>query len=779
MEAIGTGAAANLASEAAKGIFQEAKRHVKYVIDCNKNVEEFEEKKEFLLKKRKSVQQEIDVEEMNLWKIKADVNHWCDEVDKAIVGKLKKEEDVEEKAKAKCFFGVCPANIKTRYQLSRKAVDNVKAINDLLQQCRQFNSVAVSSVPKARIIVPNYFEDFSSRKEISEDIMEALKNPSISMIGVYGAAGMGKTTLVKEVARKFQEEKVFDPVIIATVGKDPNIEGIQNQIAELLGLTLQEQSKENRARRLCGRLKNEKKVLIVLDNIWGGWDLKEIGIPFGDQKKQGSDTEKFEDQNNICKIVLTSRDRNVLTSTTSDVKTFAVDVLEDKEALKLFNKIAENVFEKPEVETVALEVAKKCGRLPLAIVTVASALRNRSLEAWKAALQKLETPAPRNFTGETKEVYSAIKLSYDNLDGEELRKTFMLCCLLGNKANIQDLWRCAMGLQLFDRLRTVEQIRTEVLNKVSMLKDSCLLLDGYSNDYFIVHDLVRDVTLAIAYGDNHAFALKHEDEFEERRMKKFEWVSSSSDSIKKLPLKLECPRLTLLFLGTTSSGDSYVEMPTKFFGKMTKLKVLNLTRMDFFSSTSSISLPTSLRTLCLKCCKVGDLVNLGKLVNLEILSLSGSTVEILPKEIGQLTKLRILDLSYCTKLSIIPPGVLSSLSKLEELYMSFVSSVLWNRQDNARLDELKELSGLTTLHIHIHIPDAKMVPKDLFSVNLKRYNILIGGEWPWADDVEYSKTIRLKVKTSIDHLDDGLKCLLKKTEALYVKNLEGVGIVLK
>lgn len=140
----------------------------------------------------------------------------------------------------------------------------------------------------------------------------------------------------------------------------------------------------------------------------------------------------------------------------------------------------------------------------------------------------------------------------------------------------------------------------------------------------------------------------------------------------------------------------------------------------------------------------------------------------LPKEIGQLTKLKILDLSDCTQLRIISP----SLSRLEELYLNQVT-VPWNEQSNACLDELKGLSCLTTLAICIL--DAKIVPKDWFFEKLQRYKILIGGEWDWLDKDEYSKTLKLRVNMSMDHL---FKLLLKKAEALYLENLEGVKIVL-
>ncbi|MFQ6657187.1 hypothetical protein Gotur_026972 [Gossypium turneri] len=86
--------------------------------------------------------------------------------------------------------------------------------------------------------------------------------------------GIGKTTLVKEIARKVKEE-VFDSVVIATVTQTIDIEKIQNRIAELLDLKFEEQSTDVKALRLRERLKKEKRVLVVLDDIWGKVDIEE------------------------------------------------------------------------------------------------------------------------------------------------------------------------------------------------------------------------------------------------------------------------------------------------------------------------------------------------------------------------------------------------------------------------------------------------------------------------------------------------------------------------
>ncbi|KAK5795452.1 hypothetical protein PVK06_036720 [Gossypium arboreum] len=205
--------------------------------------------------------------------------------------------------------------------------------------------------------------------------------------------------------------------------------------------------------------------------------------------------------------------------------------------------------------------------------------------------------------------------------------------------------------------------------------------------------------------------------------------------------------------------------------------------MQFPSLPESIIHLADLRMLCLKGCAVDNITILGELKSLEVLNLSHLGIKELPKEMAQLTQLRLLDLSWCRELKIIPPNVLSGLSKLEELYMgeSFVEwekgGVAAKEKKNASLDELNNLPCLTTLYVHIL--DAQMIPKHRFVETLDKYVICIGdyNSFVWYQNHECLRTLRLKLCTNI-HLDNGLKMLLIKTEALYLEGLEGVKNVL-
>uniref|UniRef100_A0A7N2R0K2 Disease resistance protein At4g27190-like leucine-rich repeats domain-containing protein n=1 Tax=Quercus lobata TaxID=97700 RepID=A0A7N2R0K2_QUELO len=186
----------------------------------------------------------------------------------------------------------------------------------------------------------------------------------------------------------------------------------------------------------------------------------------------------------------------------------------------------------------------------------------------------------------------------------------------------------------------------------------------------------------------------------------------------------------------------------------------------------------SLETLRLDQCVLEDIAMIGELRNLENLSLLHSKVEQLPRETGLLTRLRILNLSNCTKLKVIPPNVLSCLIQLEELYFGNSFSQ-WEveglNNERASLAELKHLSRLTTLEVHI--PDANMLPKDLLFEKLQRYKIFVGDVWDWSDKHENSRALKLKLNTSF-HLERGIKMLLNGIENLCLDELKGVKSVI-
>ncbi|GMI79299.1 hypothetical protein HRI_001599200 [Hibiscus trionum] len=599
-------------------------------------------------------------------------------------------------------------------------------------------------------------------------------------------AGVGKTSLVKEASRQAHEAKIFNSVVMVIVSQTPDIQKIQDQIAESLGLKLEENTLVVRARRLCERLKKEKRVLIVLDDLWKKLDLEEVGISNiwkrPDQEEVGIPLGS-EHKGCNCKILLTSRNQNVLSNEMEATQTFSIGDLDEEDAWGFFKKMAGDCIESADLRPTAIEVANRCARLPLALATVAKALRNKSLFVWKDALRQLKKPYSGNSSEISAVVYSAIELSINYLPSDDLKQTFLLCSLLRRDTSFESLLRYAIGLDLINGVDTLEEARDSLLTMMSILKESCLLRDSPTNEeFFDVHDLTYIVAKSIASKDNQVFALQKEDVLtdwpNEESMKKCNKICLQNPSINRLPDQLNCPQLFLFLL---LSKDRSLPLPADLFKEATNLKVLALTGMHFSSLPSSIGLLTSLSTLYLDQCKLGDDITIiGGLKSLETLSLLKSDIRILPKEIGQLVKLKLLDVSWCAKLTTISDGVLSSLTRLEELYVGG-TSIQWGQSSTASLAELNTLSRLSTLEVQI--PDALAAPQDFFQElqNLERYKIFIGKEWEWKrfDNYQYSRTLKLRLSTSVDDLDRGIKKLLKKTEDLHLDELKGLKIALQ
>ncbi|KAL5823733.1 hypothetical protein ACOSQ4_021633 [Xanthoceras sorbifolium] len=218
--------------------------------------------------------------------------------------------------------------------------------------------------------------------------------------------------------------------------------------------------------------------------------------------------------------------------------------------------------------------------------------------------------------------------------------------------------------------------------------------------------------------------------------------------------------------------------------------------MELSPPPTSLCCLVNLRTLCLNCSWLRDMGFIVDMKDLEILVLSCGTIEQLPVEIGQLIQLRVLDLSECYGLEVIPPNIISRLTKLEELYMNYhfdkwhVEGVD-NKSDNASLDELKHLSQLTTLQICIL--DSKRVPKGLFSDKLQRYKIYIGvdrwsyyfrchtprvGQWSYYFRCDTPRQLKLEYDDASTCVEDGVDKQLKGIEDLTLAGKQGVKNVL-
>ncbi|CAK7354154.1 unnamed protein product [Dovyalis caffra] len=754
-------------------------RRFGYLIHYNSSVETLKDQVQILEEVRKDVQGSIDAAKGKGEIIKNEVQNWISRVDGVILeAKIILEDDAVPN---KRWFNKWYPDLASRYRLTRES-DKKTAEIEKLKGDGKFSNVSKPAASPELVSKSRDFVLFESTRVAIMALMEALVSDEINFIGIHGMGGVGKTTLVKEIARRAKEDNLFDVVVMAVVSQTVEVKNIQQQIADMLGLKLEEKSEQGRAGRLHGILKNVNKILVILDDIWDTLDLAAIGIPFGD------DDDHIDPKKNVNrkvrKIVVTTRRRQVCNSMATRIETSKIihlNALSENESWGLLKMNAGELIDSPELNSVAKEVCRECGGLPIALVTVGRAMRGQDLEEWKEAALELQKSMPFNIEGMDEVVYKCLKLSYDHLKNKEAKSMFLLCCLFPEDYNIciEVLVRYGIGLEMFKDVLTIQEARRRAHSITKNLIDSCLLLAGSETGCIKMHDVVRDVAKTIA-SDIY---------FVKAGVKLLEWpnvdtlkhytgISVMHNQITGCPAAWDCPNLHVLLM----QGNCIEQpVPEGVFKGMTALKVFD--QSDIFSKGDpylsrkldpEFSYLTNLRTLIIKNCRLAAPAAIGKLKMLEVLSLAHcKLLDDLPQEIGELTNIRLVDLEDCQHSrkkfdATFPPNVISRWFRLEELYSS--SYLRYTREHVA---ELKSLSHLTTLVMEI--PNFGCIPEGFSFPELEVFKIAIRGSihHKQPNYLEVCGLVNVRKLLAIPSLGC-VQPLLKRTQYLKLSSFKGL-----
>ncbi|KAJ0088135.1 hypothetical protein Patl1_33132 [Pistacia atlantica] len=715
----------------------------RYLFRFNKIVEDLLEAERNLKSKQGDVEKEIVAAERNDERIKATVQDWLSDSRK-IMGEVETLKGKIEVNKT-CLNGWCP-NWVSRHQLGRKATKTSIRLKEITDK-GQFDGVGhralLSGEPSApkdpaplsgEPSAPKDFEFCRSTKVAFDEIMKALKNDGIHMVILYGMGGVGKTTLAREVRKTVEEKGIFKEVVMATVSQTPNFRNIQGQLADFLGLTFTEETEEGRAQRLSSRLSKSNNSLIILDDVWEEFNFEEkIGVPLS----KG------------CKMLLTSRYRNVCTYREYQLL-IPLNVLEEDEGVTLLKRQAGIDDDSVSLNTLATEIAKECGGLPLALVTTGRYLRGKKgIEIWEEVCEKLKKSKLEDLclvNSTERGVYASLKLSYDYLRGEKIRLCFLMCSLFPEDFEIplEDLVRIGVGLDLYEGVSSIEEARRDLRLIVEELKALGLLLDAYEKEFVRMHDIVRDVCLWITSKGENIFMSKIRMDLtqltREKGWKQYTAISLLENKLEELSVRLVCPKLKILLLGGEKQWlynydkSKLLKVSDECFEEMKALEVVSLRYADL--SLKSLQFLTNLKTLELFDCDLRDISFLAKLNKLEILSFRGSCFDELPIELSGLKELRMLDLRGRSELRRIPSNLIRSFSQLEELYME--EDIFEEREveeksietGNARLSEVNYLPCLAVLYLKIN---SKCLPKDFAFSKFSRYKIYVNRTYSYSE----------------------------------------------
>ncbi|KAK4411145.1 Disease resistance protein [Sesamum angolense] len=351
-----------------------------------------------------------------------------------------------------------------------------------------------TSVVRSEYIPAPTIDDQATASRNMAKVMDLLSSKDVKRIGIWGMAGVGKTTLIKNINNKLTRPSPvsdsFNIVIWITVSNKTQetefeLKKVQQLIADRLKLTLTEESMETRAIRLHARLMMVKTFLLILDDIWDPIDLDLVGIPAPDVHKGG-------------KLILTTRFSNVCLQMTE--VTLKIEVLNDEEAWRLFCRSAGEVATSEEVEPLARAITKECAGLPLAIDVVGATLRGKiMIELWNDALNALRRSEPLIRGRIEDRVYNPIKWSYDLLPNECIKSCFLFCCLFPEdyQIDVRTLVRYWLAEGLLEEHHDIEEVMDRGVAIIETLIE-CSLLEQDNWPTVKIHDVIRDVSVWIS-----------------------------------------------------------------------------------------------------------------------------------------------------------------------------------------------------------------------------------------------------------------------------------------
>ncbi|MCL7036541.1 hypothetical protein MKW94_003974 [Papaver nudicaule] len=627
-------------------------RQFRYCTRYKKYTERLAQEVDYLKQTRMDVDQKVERAKRNLEFIMPPVEAW-----------LVKVENEINQYQGNLHLYVRNAEVFQIPYIGKGAFKKIRLIDELITEGKSFKSVIdegknfgnVSDFFPSLDVMPTIDQDIvdlPSREFTKNQVMAALKDEDTYSVGIYGMGGIGKTTLMKQVWKQVREENVFDAVVMITVSENADVGKIQVDIANQLGLTrLLEVSEEwKRSIMLSRRLKQENRILVILEDLWTDFNLScSVGIPCG------------RNNSNVCKVAITATDVEVcqkfkLNNPSTNQTNIEVRVLSREDSMHLFMKNVSEVVDSPDLRKAATDIVEECNGLPLALVTLGRAMINKGIPVWTSTASHLKRSNLTMLRETLSKVAASFEQSYHHLENNILKKCFLFCCLFHKNCQI-DIDQLVMYVMsdetIVADLETLNEVRGRVQTVLDKLINSCLILSYTKKNNGIVssvtmHGIVRDVGIKIALEEKNGFFVSTDADSstwpqrEISKMRNCLGVSLMKNKISMLPQKPELPGLLVLSL---QQNHPLKRIPDGFFSSMDALVSLDISKTGISSLPSSLSFLVNLKSLCLDCCDFRGPTNLsvlGSLMKLEILSLFECCLSTLPNEIGELRNLKSL-----------------------------------------------------------------------------------------------------------------------------------------
>ncbi|KAL5199552.1 hypothetical protein ABZP36_020755 [Zizania latifolia] len=478
------------------------------------------------------------------------------------------------------------------------------------------------------------------------------------VVSVVGMGGLGKTTLAKKVSKSNsilnsfsrhawitvsqsfdKKELLIDMMLkLMVMGHDSSdkypkdlqrkqsskefgskrVEEIEHQ-----GLSKEQQVQIKRAKLRSKQVEEliseltqelrEVRYFVVLDDLWkkDHWDwINRMAFPVNNNK--GS------------RIIVTTRDAGLAEMCSSPQLVYHLGPLKDDDAKRLLlrktNKTEADLEKDNNLNEIFNKILRKCGGLPLAIVTIGGVLATKHADEWSKLYEELRSKLESHPSlGAIKNV---VNLSYTHLPSH-LKPCFLYLSIFPEdfeikKSRLVNRW-IAEGFIVATAGMTIEEVGysylIELINR-SMIQPSKLSYDGTVGSCR-VHDIIHDIIVSFSRDEAFTFFSTEND------------TSTPPENVRHLALQ---PKNSMLLdwsrvRSLTVFGKTIESLVSLHSSELKMLRVLDLEDAQITVTQQDIN-------------------RIGCLCHLKYLSVNGprSAFDTLPRSIGNLQGLQTLDI---------------------------------------------------------------------------------------------------------------------------------------
>uniref|UniRef100_J3N8Z6 AAA+ ATPase domain-containing protein n=2 Tax=Oryza brachyantha TaxID=4533 RepID=J3N8Z6_ORYBR len=484
----------------------------------------------------------------------------------------------------------------------------------------------------------------------------------LNVVSVVGFGGLGKTTLANVVYKELRAK--FDCGAFVSISLSPNMVGIFKKMLRQLdeiryqhinGETWDEVQLIDELRKF---LRN-KRYIVVIDDIWNISVWKTIKYALVDNQL-GS------------RIITTTRAIDVAEQVGG---AYQLEPLSPNDSIKLFSQIifqSKDKFPPYHLSEVSQKIMKKCGGIPLAIITIASMLASKKgneHEYWYRVYRSMgsgleDGPDLRNMR-------RILSISYYDLPPH------LKTCLLYLSSYPEDylinretlIWKwVGEGFVDTKQGRSFHEVGGEYIDELmnkGMIQSSGDIVNY--QDCYRVHDMVLDLITSLSNEEQFLTRLDGQQSLSlPKKIRRLSFQTSEEEDIKLLAaINLSHLRSLTVF------GEGFSLLPV------------------------SPSLCPFLRVMDLSGCGKVDnqqCKDICKLFHLRYLSLSSACITELPKEIANLQFLQVLDISS-TEIKELPPTFI----QLKQLVYLHFPNMMRLPDGLGSLDRLQEIPNVITI----------------------------------------------------------------------------------